>query len=74
MIFSHRNGETNYPLEPGGYWTRHSRSRELGLVIISQADIDWVYKWTGRIKTDYALSEIEYYGPVPEPEFEDGVT
>lgn len=67
--YSHRNGETDYPREPGYYWLQHPANYELTTIKISQHDIEFADYVNARPATVHHIGGYyHYYGPIPEPD------
>lgn len=67
--YAHRNGQTDYPREPGHYWTEHPVSHELSTTKIDQHDIEFADKVNAMPTTIHKIGGYyRYYGPIPEPD------
>lgn len=72
-MYSHRNGETDYPAEAGAYWKEHPISHELRTIMISQLDIEFAILLNQRSAPARRIGGyFKYYGPIPLPDVEKG--
>lgn len=75
--YSHRNGETHAPTEPGGYWIKYPTLGVFALVQVWRNSYDG-YLYCDQYNEDYNCMEevspqdygndLRWYGPIPEPE------
>lgn len=72
-MYSHRNGEAEYPRVPGHYWWQHPIKGKFATVEVTEADIRFADYIEDRVDVVHKMiGYYLYYGPIPQSDVNTG--